>query len=87
MGLRGARPEDLDAKRAEIKALEAAVTNAKNQLDYTVLKAPFDGTVSARYVDNFQTVQAKEPIVRLLDITKIEVTIQIRRASFRWCPK
>ena len=77
MGLRGARPEDLDAKRAEIKALEAAVANAKNQLDYTVLTAPFDGTVSARYVNNFQTVQAKEPIVRLLDITKIEVTFQL----------
>jgi len=31
IGMRGARPEDLDAKRSEIKALEAAVLNAKNQ--------------------------------------------------------
>jgi RND family efflux transporter MFP subunit len=57
--------------------LEAAVANAKNQLEYAVLKAPFDGTVAARYVDNFQTVQAKETIVRLLDVSKIEVTVQI----------
>ena len=60
IGQAGARPEDLEAKRAEIKALEAAVANAKNQLDYAVLTAPFDGTVAARYVDNFQTVQAKQ---------------------------
>ncbi|MCL4203920.1 MAG: efflux RND transporter periplasmic adaptor subunit [Pirellulaceae bacterium] len=77
IGLKGAREEDLDAKRAEIKALEAAVANAKNQLEYAVLKAPFDGTVAARYVDNFQTVQAKQTIVRLLDVSKIEVTVQI----------
>ncbi len=87
MGVKGARPEDLDAKRAEIKALEAAVTNAQNQLDYTMLKAPFDGQVAARYVDNFQTVQAKEPIIRLVDITKIEVTVQIPESLISLIPQ
>ncbi|MFG0251991.1 MAG: biotin/lipoyl-binding protein, partial [Phycisphaerales bacterium JB038] len=46
IGESGARPEDIDAKRAEILALEAAVTAARNQLDYTVLTAPFDGEVA-----------------------------------------
>lgn len=87
MGQTGARPEDLEAKRAEIKALEAAVTNARNQLEYTVLQAPFDGTVAARYVDNFQTVQAKEPIVRLLDINRIEVTIQLPESLISLVPQ
>lgn len=87
IGLSGARAEDLEAKRAEIKALEAALGNAKNQLDYTVLKAPFDGTVAARYVENFQTVQAKQPVVRLLDITKIEVTIQVPESLISLVPR
>lgn len=77
IGLKGARKEDLDAKRAEIRALEAAVATAKNQLEYTVLKAPFDGEIAARYVDNFQTVLAKQAVVRLLDVSTIEVTVQI----------
>lgn len=77
IGLKGARQEDLDAKRAEIQALEAAVTTARNQLDYATLTAPFDGTVVARYVDNYQTMQAKETIVRLVDGSHIEVTIQV----------
>lgn len=77
IGTAGARPEDLDAKRSEIGALQAAVVAAQNQLDYSVLKAPFDGTVASRYVDNYQTVQAKQPIVRLLDVSQIEVTIQV----------
>ncbi|WP_166823064.1 efflux RND transporter periplasmic adaptor subunit [Thalassoroseus pseudoceratinae] len=77
IGMKGAREEDLEAKRSEIRALEAAVANAKNQLQYTVLKAPFDGEIAARYVDNFQTVVEKQPVVRLLDVATIEVTIQI----------
>ena len=87
IGLKGARPEDIEAKRAEIKALEAAVGNAKNQLDYAVLKAPFDGTVAARYVDNFQTVQAKQPVIRLLDVSKIEVTIQVPESLISLVPR
>jgi RND family efflux transporter MFP subunit len=77
IGMTGARPEDIDAKRAEIRALEAGVAAARNQLDYTVLTAPFTGEVAARYVDNFQSIQTKQPVVRLLDISRIEVTVQI----------
>lgn len=87
IGMKGARPEDLEAKRAEIKALEAAVANAKNQLDYATLKAPFDGKVAARYVDNFQTVQAKQTIVRLLDVSKVEVTIQVPESLIALVPR
>ena len=87
IGLKGARKEDLEAKQAEVKALEAAATNAKNQLDYAVLKAPFDGDVAAKYVDNFQTVQAKQPVVRLLDLSKIEVTIQVPESVIALVPR
>ena len=87
IGQTGARPEDLDAKRSEIRALEANVAAAKNQLDYALLKAPFSGRVAARYVDNFQTVQAKQSIVRLLDMTKIEVTIQVPESLIGLVPQ
>lgn len=87
IGLKGARKEDLEAKRAEIKALEAAVDNAKNQLDYTELKAPFDGRVVVKYADNFQMVQAKQPIIRLLDISKIEVTVQVPESLIGLAPR
>ncbi len=87
IGLKGARPEDIEAQQAEIRALDAAVENAKNQLDYAVLKAPFDGSVAARYVDNFQTVQAKQPVIRLLDVSKIEVTIQVPESVIALVPR
>ncbi|WP_230251856.1 efflux RND transporter periplasmic adaptor subunit [Rhodopirellula halodulae] len=77
IGLAGAREEDIEAKRAEIRALEAAVEAAKNQLDDATLVAPFDGEVSARFVDNFQRVQVKQPVVRMVDISEIEITVQV----------
>jgi RND family efflux transporter MFP subunit len=43
--------------------------------------------VAARYVDNFQTVQAKQPIVRLLDLAKIEITIQVPESVISLVPQ
>ncbi|QDV47939.1 Multidrug resistance protein MdtA precursor [Stieleria neptunia] len=87
IGMTGARPEDIQAKRAEIRALESAVAAAKNQLDDATLTAPFDGEISVRYVDNFQRVQAKQPIVRLFDLSEIEVTIQIPESLIGLVPE
>ncbi len=87
IGMAGAREEDLEAKRSEIRALEAAVVAAANQLDDASLSAPFDGEVAARYVDNFQTVQAKQSIVRLLDLSKIEVEIQVPESLIGLVPQ
>ncbi|WP_144057987.1 efflux RND transporter periplasmic adaptor subunit [Novipirellula maiorica] len=87
IGMSGARPEDIQAKRAEIRALDAAVKAAQNKLDDATLKAPFDGEISARYVDNFQRVQAKQPIVRLVDISVIEVTVQLPESLIGLVPQ
>jgi RND family efflux transporter MFP subunit len=39
--------------------------------------APFDGLVSATYVDNFTNVRVKQPVVRILDVSKLEMIINI----------
>ena len=69
--------EALDVARADIAALEASVAAAKNALNDTDLTAPFSGTVVATYVENFQNVREKQKIVRLLDNSRIEFTVNI----------
>ncbi len=49
----------------------------RKSLDDATLLAPFDGTVSATYVENFSNVRAKEAVIRLLDTSQIEFTIQM----------
>lgn len=77
----GARPEDIAAKEAEIRSLRAAVEHAENQLAYTTLKAPFDGTIASTFVENYQTVQANQLIVRLVDTSSLEVAVSLPEQS------
>lgn len=66
-----------DQALAQVKSLEASLEAAQDNLNYTNLKAPFDGKVVAKYVDNFQDVHPKQPVVRLLDASRIEMVVNI----------
>lgn len=78
--------EQRDAAKASIKSLDAAVAAAKDQLSYTYMKAPFDGTITAQYVQNFEDVRAKEAIVRLLDDSRIEMVVNIPESLISYAP-
>lgn len=69
--------EAVDRAKAEIQSLKAAVDAAQLQLSYTYLKAPFSGVLSVRHVDNFEEVQAKQPIVSLDDLSEVEIVVDV----------
>ena len=69
--------EERDRSKANIKSLEASLDAAKDQLEYTYLKAPFDGTVVATYVENFEDVRPKQPVLRLVDASRIGMVVNI----------
>ena len=67
----------VDSSQASIRSLQATVANAKNFLSYTYLEAPFDGIITATYVDNYQFVRARQPVARLIDHSQIEMIVNI----------
>jgi RND family efflux transporter MFP subunit len=71
------RREAMDRASAELESVQAAVDAARDKLGYTSLRAPFSGIVSRRHVENFQEVQAKEPIVSLDDISSLEILVDL----------
>ena len=71
------RRETVNQAQGRIKTYKAAVDNAKNQLNYTYLRAPFAGLIAKRYVDNFQDVKPKQPIARLEDVSQVEILVDI----------
>jgi multidrug efflux system membrane fusion protein len=73
----GARAEEIEAKEAEIRSLEAEVDASKLRLSYTELRAPFSGTVSSRFFDNFQEVRAKQTVFSLDDLSVVEVLVEV----------
>ncbi len=80
------RKQERDAAVAEVRTLTASVEQAKLALGYTTLKAPFDGTIVATYVENFEFVKAQQPIVRLLDKSKIEMVIDVPEGLITLAP-
>ncbi|MCH9627786.1 MAG: Multidrug resistance protein MdtA [Chlamydiales bacterium] len=71
------KKEEANRLKGEVRALEAEVEHAEDRLRYTYLRAPYDGVVVATYVQNFEYVQAKQPIIRLLDTAQVEMVIDV----------
>jgi RND family efflux transporter MFP subunit len=73
----GARVEDIEAMDARIRGLEARLQKAKDDLADTSLRAPYDGVVAQRFVDNFEFIQAQESVISLQNISVMELVAQI----------
>lgn len=69
--------QDLTDAQARYDQAEAQVKIRQKAVDDTILKAPFPGTVSFTYKENFDNVQAKEPVIRLVDTSRIEFVVNI----------
>lgn len=75
-----AREEDLEAQEAAVRSLEGQVTEASIQLDDTTLRAPYDGVIAKRHVDQGQNVRAKDPIVTFQDVNEIDIAVDVPEA-------
>lgn len=65
------------ASKATVVAARSTVALAQAQLDYTVIQAPFDGEVVATYAEEFETLVAKQPILRLVNRDTIEFKVDV----------
>lgn len=84
----------LDQKREErnqlsgsLKSINARVKSDKDALDDTYLRSPFDGIVVATYVENYEYVKAEQPIMRILDLTEVEMMIDIPESLIKYVPE
>lgn len=68
---------EYDRLKAQYAVSSAKLELSQKALSDSVLRAPFDGQIADLYVENFQTVTSQQRIARLLDISQIEMVIQI----------
>lgn len=59
-----------DVARAELEVAEKA-------LEDSTIRAPFNGEITSKYVENYESVRAKQVIARILNISGIEMVVQI----------
>jgi len=71
------RDEDIQARAAEVRGLEGRVVEANLQLSDSTLRAPYDGVIAQRFVEQGQNVRAKQPVVKFQDVEEIEISVDV----------
>lgn len=71
------RQTAFESAKASYASAEAELNAASDQLSYATLKAPFEGVLVHRYVENYQDIIANNPIYRFVDLSKIEMDINL----------
>lgn len=78
---------EFDQLKAEVDISEAQLEAANNNLEYSTLKAPFDGVISNVNVEAFEFIQAKQPIMDIQGRSNIDVAIQVPEQLMVRLPK
>ena len=69
--------DEYASSRASAEKARAALAIARKALADTVLKAPFSGVISDIYVDNFDNVSSSTVILKLQDMTTLDLTVSV----------
>ena len=73
---------EVDKTERDIMVAEQDLVKAQKALDDTVLRAPYPGVVASKLAENFQNVQAKEPILIFQDTTTLEIDVNVPERDF-----
>ena len=69
--------QELDLARRSHEVAESQLRIAQKAVDDTELRARFAGTLSRRLVEEFENVQAKDPVVVVQDESQLEIKFNI----------
>lgn len=66
-----------DAANAALEAAKAAEREAGEQVDYTVVRAPYSGILTERHVQVGETVRPGQPLVSGLSLAQLRVEVEV----------
>ena len=67
----------IESDRRAKEVTDAAVLQAEKKVEDTRLRAPFEGYVARKLVEDFANVQAREPVLILQDLSRLEVEVNV----------
>ena len=73
---------DRDAAQARLDAATSGVETAKEQLEYTVVRAPYAGIVSKRHVELGELVSPGQPLISGLSLQSLRVNVDVPQSMF-----
>lgn len=76
--------QEYETTKASYSNAQAAFEYAQNTLEQTKLRAPFDGFIQKKYVENYQKVQAGQGIVCLINPNKLQVVFTMPETNITY---
>ena len=76
-----ARKEDIDAQEAQVRTIEGRLAEANLQLRDSTLRAPYDGVIAQRFVEERQTIIANKPAVTFQNVDEIDIVVDVPEAA------
>ena len=77
----------MEVAKSALDAAAASTASVRDSLKDTELRAPFDGVIVDRMVENFQDVTAKQTVFSLQDISMMEIVFNVPDNDVIWASK
>ena len=71
-----------DATMARLNGVRSGVATAKEQLEYTVVRAPYAGIVAKRHVELGELVSPGQPLITGLSLQSLRVNVDVPQGMF-----
>lgn len=71
-----------DAALARLNAAQSGVETAEEQLEYTVVRAPYSGIVAERHVQLGELVSPGQPLITGLSLQSLRVNVDVPQSMF-----
>ena len=71
----------MTARRAALESAQAALREVSQQLDYTVVRAPYSGIVTKRFVQIGESVRAGQPLIAGVSLNELRVNVQVPQSA------
>lgn len=68
---------DYENLKTQRDTSSAALAAARQNVEYTSLKAPFGGRIAKRHVENYEEIRAQQAIYMLQDLTALTVRVDV----------
>ncbi len=70
-----------DSASAALKSAQASLREVSQQLDYTVVRAPYSGIVTKRFVQIGESVQAGQPLIAGVSLNELRINVQVPQSA------
>ncbi len=74
--------DKIESDRRAVSVSEASLAQAQKAVEDTLLRAPFDGLVSRRLVEEFENVLAKQSVLLLQDTSFLKIDVNLPERDF-----